>query len=307
MSGVRSTRVAARHATSLAVAVALAVTAGCGASKDQTGHGSEYVALGDSYTSAPGMEPVADTSCRRSEINYPSLVAQRLKITSFADRSCGGARLANLEQPQSFKDPQTGLPMQINAPQLNAVGKDTQVVTIGMGLNDQAIATSLLLICITLKGTDPNATCQQYLKRPQSSIEAQIRNVAADLAAALRTIAKKAPDASIVVVGYPRLVPDDGACGSPGQAEEPLPVPAAQVARMRETMRFVDGVWRDTAAKAGAAYVDMYTASQGHDICSDDPWISPYTGVPGKAAGLHPLPAYEQAVADQVVRALGKD
>ena len=290
-----------------AAVLALLLTASaCGshATKEIT-KDAEYVALGDSYTSGPGMEPVADVSCRRSEENYPSLVAKELKIKSFADRSCGGARLANLTQPQSFPNQQTHLQVKINDPQLNAIGPSTKLVTIGMGLNDQAIATTLLLICNTPSNAEPSDFCQQYLARPQSSVDDQIHTVAKDLATALATIRKKAPDARIVLVGYPRVAPDSGSCGSPGQADARFPVPEAQLVRLRETLKLVDKLWSQTAQQAGALYVDMYDASEGHDICSDDPWINGYLPDPGKAIGLHPLPAYMKVVADKIAGLVG--
>ena len=283
-----------RRLSSVVLLVALvAAASGCGSDTKEVGNGAEYVALGDSYTAAPGMAPVADNSCRRSKINYPSLVDKALRIKSFSDRSCAGSRTDNLEKPQTYQDPTTHLQVKVNEPQLNAVGKDTKLVTIG-----------LLLICTTPGAPEPNETCRQYLEKPQSDIEEQIRQAAANLKESLATIAQKAPEARIVVVGYPRLVPDQGSCGSVGHREDRLPVPEAQVTRMREAMKFVNGVWSETAQQAGALYVDTYTPSQGHDICSDDPWISGYLGVPGKALGLHPLPAYEEAVSRAIVTLL---
>lgn len=290
-----------RIAAALGTLVVLGVAAGGCGGGHKTIENAEYVALGDSYTSGPGMEPIADNSCRRSKINYPSLVAKALKIKSFADRSCGGARLGNLSEPQTVRL------AQLNAPQLNSLGKDTKLVTIGMGLNDQAIATSLLLICITPQATQPSPFCQQYLQRSQSSVDEQIRTVAGDLAKALATIKKQAPSAKIVLVGYPRLVPDTGTCGAPGATDSRLPVPEAQIVRMRETMKFVNQVWSETAAKAGVLYVDMYAASEGHDICSDHPWINGYLPDPGNAIGLHPLPAYAKAVAAKIAALVGTD
>lgn len=289
-------------AGALALALALlAVLAACGGSpRTEPRKNAEYVALGDSYTSGPGMVPIVDQPCRRSSLNYPSLVAKSLKITSFTDRSCAGARLENLDKPQQYRDPRLFTTVHVNAPQLNAVGKDTKLITIGMGLNDKAISTGLLLICVTPVAPEPSQACQQYLKQPESAIEAQVRSVAADLSATLSALRSKAPHARIVLIGYPRVAPDTGSC------RDLLPVPEAQLTRLRETMAFVDQVWRETAARAGVLYVDMYTASAGHDICADDPWVSGYKGVAGKAAGLHPFPSYAQAVADQVVKVLAE-
>jgi lysophospholipase L1-like esterase len=281
-----------RTAERLGLLLVLTLTAaGCGSARTEIGKGAEYVALGDSYTAGAGMEPIADEGCRRSARNYPSLVDQALAIQSFADRSCAAARLVNLEQAQR------GVHGEVNAPQLDSVGKDTALVTIGMGLNDHAVSAGLLLVCvISPPHTEPNDLCRQYLAQPESVIDAQIRKGADDLAEALGTIADKAPTARIVVVGYPRVAPVTGSC------PDRFPVPAAQLTRLRQALRVANEAWRAAAGQAGAAYVDMYAASEGHDICSDDPWIAGYLGVPGKAQGLHPFPAYAQAVADEIVK-----
>ena len=53
-----------------------------------------YVALGDSYTSAPLVpnqhgQPI---DCGRSDRNYPSLTAPALGVARFTDVSCGSAQ-----------------------------------------------------------------------------------------------------------------------------------------------------------------------------------------------------------------------
>lgn len=268
----------------------LVVVSACGSdAKGEGGRGPAYVALGDSYTAGFGIDPVADAKCGRSTLDYPSLVAEDLKITSFEDRSCSGASTLELERPQ------TAQLVRLNEPQLDAVGKGTTLVTIGMGLNDDEIAIGLFQVCLTAPGAQPSKACAEYLGRPESEIEAELQKAADHVTQSLETIATKAPKARIVLVGYPRLVPDEGSCPSR------LPVPEAQVTRMRDALRFVDQAWHDAAAKAGASYVDMYALSRGHDICSDDPWISDYKGVPGKSISLHPFEAYHEAVAAQVV------
>lgn len=273
--------------------VALAATAtGCGSETPAPDDGAAYVALGDSYTAGPGIEPIGDKDCSRSELNYPSLVAKALGIEKFADRSCGGARVSNLEEPQEFRT------TRLNDPQLDAVGKDTELVTIGMGLNDRAISTGLLLVCVTPTAPEPNDVCKRYLALPDSVIEDQIRDAADDVAAAVEDIAEQAPKARIVVVGYPRVAPETGSC------PDLFPVPAAQLTRLRGAMEVANEAWGKAARDAGALFVDMYTPSEGHDICSADPWVSGYKGVPGKARGLHPFASYHQAVAQRVVDVL---
>jgi hypothetical protein len=286
-------RSALRRAPVLLLVMVLAlVAAGCG-SHDEKRTGPRYVALGDSYTAGPGIPPIADRTCGRSKANYPSLLAKAMKISNFVDQSCSGATTVNLDHPQAY-----GI-ARLNDPQLDVVDTSTTLLTIGIGLNNNAVSVGLLLVCLDPDHGPLSDKCQRYLATPQSTIETQIKLSASQLGASLAEIRKKAPKARIVVVGYPRLVPDVGSC------PDRLPVPDAQVERMRWAMGYVNQVWAETAKQAGTVYVDMYAASEGHDICADDPWIADYKGAVDKAALLHPYGSYHQAVAAQIETALG--
>jgi hypothetical protein len=73
MRGIRDARKAAL--TCLVLGSLLALPAGASAA------GASYVALGDSYTSGPGVLPYVPTAppeCGQSELNYPHLVASAL-------------------------------------------------------------------------------------------------------------------------------------------------------------------------------------------------------------------------------------
>src|SRR5688572_15016522 len=70
------------------------------------GHRDAYVALGDSYTSGPLIPDQVDAACGRSNRNYPSLVAQRLRGTELTDVSCGGATTAEMWKAQGGNPPQ---------------------------------------------------------------------------------------------------------------------------------------------------------------------------------------------------------
>ncbi|SCF64917.1 hypothetical protein GA0115254_109310 [Streptomyces sp. Ncost-T10-10d] len=52
-------------------------------------HKVDYVALGDSYASAPLVPTQVDTACLRSDQNYASLVA-RSKSATLTDVTCSG-------------------------------------------------------------------------------------------------------------------------------------------------------------------------------------------------------------------------
>src|SRR3954447_26502873 len=91
------------------------------------GHGrdTQYVSLGDSYTSGPLIPHQVDANCARSDHNYPSIVAAGQRVTAFKDVSCSGATTENMWKSQGS-----------NAPQLNALQRDTDLVTVQIGGND---------------------------------------------------------------------------------------------------------------------------------------------------------------------------
>src|SRR5882672_4307904 len=84
-------------AVMVAVVVLLGASAQARASETPPIH---YVALGDSYTSGPGIprQTVESGGCRRSDHNYPHLVAVALALGAgrFTDASCAGATTAHM-------------------------------------------------------------------------------------------------------------------------------------------------------------------------------------------------------------------
>ncbi|MGW3466325.1 SGNH/GDSL hydrolase family protein, partial [Streptomyces olivaceoviridis] len=66
-------------------ALVAAGTAPAAAHPGGPGRASAYVALGDSYTSGPGIPRQVDAACARSDHNYPSLVAARRQVAAFTD------------------------------------------------------------------------------------------------------------------------------------------------------------------------------------------------------------------------------
>jgi hypothetical protein len=250
----------------------------------------QYVALGDSYTAAP-LVPSArdDDGCFRSTHNYPSLVAERLGVPELRDRSCAGATTADLTGAQ-----QSGVPAQ-----LDAVTADTDLVTLSIGGNDDAVFGRLVLLCATLGQRDPTgAPCTAEAARDRTSLDTVMAGVRTRVVAALKTIRRKAPHATVLVVGYPKIFPDHGTCPD-------LPFARGDYPFAVRVNRALDDALHAAATTAGARYVDVWRASVGHDVCSSTPWINGARTLPGRAAAYHPFGVEQQAVARLVVAALG--
>ncbi|HEX4189912.1 MAG TPA: SGNH/GDSL hydrolase family protein [Marmoricola sp.] len=286
-----------RAGIALGTFVVLLALGACGRATPTTHIGNSattYVALGDSYTAVSGDGPFTNAACYRSEDDYPSLVAQKLSIGDFEDASCGGATSADLADTQVMASGGS------NPPQLDSVTKDTKLVTLGMGLNNSKLLSFYpLYSCLPLSGKT-QAACTHYLNLPEATIDQAIASVGTQVRANIAAIRTAAPNARIVLVGYPRLVSATDDC--PSQ----VPVPAAALARARHILIAVNTTLAETARSAGVDYIDTYKSSAGHDVCSADPWVNGQRDIPGKALKFHPFAAYHVAVADQIVALLAK-
>lgn len=250
-----------------------------------------YVALGDSFTAAP-LVPVTDVAngCFRSTANYPSLVARELGA-DLDDRSCGGATTAHLARAQF-----PGVP-----PQLTALDKGTDLVTLSIGGNDGRAFAHLVRTCPKLRDEDPDGSpCEASMQQGgQDRLMTTLRRTGDRIALALREIKRRAPDARVLVVGYPQLAAADNAC-------DRLPMAEGDYAYLAQVNRTLTEQLERAARATGTTYIDVWRASKGHDICSDSPWINGAVSDQNRAAAYHPFAEEQQAVADLITQELDR-
>ncbi len=254
---------------------------------------SRYVALGDSYSAGP-LIPTTDLAggCARSDHNYPSLVARRLDVGTFVDVTCSGATTRDLTGVQATFGG-ARIP-----PQLRSLTGDTDLVTLGIGGNDLDLFATLIGTCTRLRSSDPTgAPCARRLANQGPDLDAAARSIRANVTAALHEIRRRAPRATILLVGYLRLVPDRGTCRQ-------LPLAAGDYAEGRRISQVLDRALQQSARRTRVPFVDMYRVSKGHDICAADPWVNGAVTDRRKALAYHPLAAGMRADADRVAAAL---
>lgn len=251
----------------------------------------QYVALGDSYTAAPLVPPTDTTSiCLRSGVNYPALVAEAMPGTGLTDVSCSGAQTANVTSPQ------TGQRSGRVPPQADALRPGTDLVTIGLGGNDDHLFGGVLGQCVRLASSDPTgAPCRAATDR--AGLDATFEHIRANLAGVVEVVHRRAPDARVLVVGYPQIVPASGSC-------DLLPLADGDYAFARSVTEDLNRAVRLGASDADAEYVDLWGPSAGHDICAADPWINGRITSADTALAYHPLAAGQRAVAEQVLAQL---
>ncbi len=257
-----------------------------------------YVSLDDSYTAAPLVpSPTGNPIlCGRSTNNYPSDVNRALHPASFTDVSCSSATTADMTQPQNLYNVQT------NPPQFNALSASDGLVTEGIGGNDAGLI-GIAETCAEIDATHPFGTaCKDHYNSGGSDPNvAAINATGPKVAAVLQGIHQKAPNAKVLLVGYPDGLPVNGSSCWPL-----VPLSAGDIKYFNSLEQQLNGVLKQQAAANNATFVDTWNSSIGHDACKA-PGVAWVNGiVPNSVAfPLHPNQMGEQNMANQVLAALG--
>ena len=268
----KSSRLRATAATGIVVAFTVAAS-GPAAATPAVG---DYVALGDSYVAGPGIpETVSDSGiCARSDHNYPSLVAQAAAPTAFTDVSCSGA----------VTDDMTGRQLGI-APQFDALTSDTGLVTLTIGGNDAGFA-GIVVTCVVLSFSDPTgAPCKNnYNSGGTDQILQKLNEIAPKVGAVIQGIHQRSPQAQVLVVGYPDLLPD-----TKSKCAVDVPVATGDVPYLNGIEQRLNQLLAAQAAANDAEFVDTYTSSVGHDLCQapGTRWVEGLQDIQD-AAPIHP-------------------
>ncbi|MGO4255554.1 SGNH/GDSL hydrolase family protein [Marmoricola sp. RAF53] len=270
------------------VAVFAASAAGCGSGGLGVGDTEQpvreikqYVALGDAYASAPyaGTTDPAG-GCLRSQDNYPALVAAHLKV-DLTDVTCTGATSDAVLHASDSPDGSGRLPAQ-----LDALTPGTDLVTLTVGIQDADLLNRGFRVCMVLpcgKQQIPAATLA-----PEAAAAGQA------ITQVVRAIQDKAPSAYIVVVGYPKVIPDENPC--PAVATARAEDYAGTALMFTQFQAYAESAARQT----GSYFADLWPATSSHDVCSTEPWVRPASAPRGRNFALMPLAPAQQAAADAV-------
>jgi hypothetical protein len=257
-----------------------------------------YVALGDSYTAAPALKRQLAVStpgeCFQSDANYPHIVARAIKARSLTDVSCSGAFTRHLTGPQWTKDGS-------NAPQADALSDQTRLVTIGLSGNDSMLFP-LFFECAGKPHdpANPSYCVKKFRSGGQDRFLAAAKSVAPKIGEMLDVVYQRAPRATVYVVGYPQITPNDGT-----DCPDEMPFTAADLAYLDSGMRQLNSELRSAARVRGMHYVDSYTPSRGLGVCAprDRRWVESVVPT-APAFAMHPNPVGEMGIAEAVLKAI---
>src|SRR6476619_4090497 len=203
-----------------------------------------YVALGDSYSSGVGTRSYLDdgTTCQRSVYAFPSLIVAA-KGYALNLRACSGAKVSDVTRTQ-----------------LSALSASTRYVTISVGGNDAGF-TSVITTC-----AEPAwlSDCKGAVNKAQSYIK---KTLPGSLATLYSSIRSKAPNATVVVVGYPRLFngEDCNALTWFSPSDESL---------LNATADLLNSKLAAAAAAKGFAFANPTSRFIGHAVCGNPEWLN---------------------------------
>lgn len=281
----RSAAAAVLGASALALSL-LATAPSAGASSSLN-----YVALGDSYTAGAGILPLSSTIsplCLQSTENYPHLVASADGF-SLSDQSCSGAESSNMTSSQYPG---------VN-PQFNALSSSTNVVTVGIGGNDNGLFLDALLDCGIVDIADflnIGSPCEDIYGNKWAN---DVSSDASTIAGVIQGIHSRSPKATVFVVGYPDILPQSGNC------YPTMPLTTGDTAYLNGVEKDLNSMLQTEAADNNATFVNTFTQSIGHDACQSSSvrWVNPIIAS-GGGISVHPNPTGEAKMASAVESAL---
>lgn len=209
--------------------------------------GPAMAGLGDSYASGLGAGDYDPSSgdCYRSERAYAVLDAQRIGAAlDFV--ACSGATSGDVDSGQ-----------------LGALGQDTGDVTVTVGGNDIGFADVMTECALPSWAGDCFGAIAAARRATKNVLPGNLDALYGD-------IASDAPDATVVVVGYPRLFN--------GRNCSPLTFfTKREMTKLNAAADLLDKTIRQRAKAHHFAFADPRHAFTGHAICSADPWLNDLT------------------------------
>jgi len=266
-----------------ALVLGLAATFGGGAPQAAAAPNQiKYAALGDSFAAgstidvdyAPGRTSIW---CDRTEAGYPVVVADDQSL-SLSYVACSGATTADILGAQ--RTATRPVP-----PQTSALNNNTKVVTLTIGGND--VGFGALASCFgaaVQQRLNPADVCASFLDTTVFS--SKLVALGQSLGSALMRIHEQAPNAKILVSGYPIILGPLG--GNLVCSSYVLAVFAVNNANTQLNEAIAQTVGVLALSGMPVTYVDVASSFAQHGYCEADSWIGPT---------LHPSIAGQQAYA----------
>ncbi len=200
-----------------------------------------YVALGDSYSSGVGAGSYTAESgdCKRSTKAYPYLWQAANSPSSFAFTACSGARTSD-----------------VLSGQLGPLSTSTGLVSISVGGNDAGFA-DVMTTCVL----QSDSTCLNRIATARAYVESTLPGRLDSVYTAIRD---RAPNAQVVVLGYPRFYKLGTFCVGLSETKRKA---------INDASDLLNNAIAQRARAHGLTFGDVRTTFTGHEICSGNSWL----------------------------------
>ncbi|CAL9411110.1 SGNH/GDSL hydrolase family protein [Streptomyces griseomycini] len=227
--------------SSLLLAVTTALTGATTAQASQQAAAGGYVALGDSYSSGLGAGGYISSSgdCKRSTKAYPYLWAAANSPSSFDFTACSGARTGD-----------------VLSGQLGPLSSATGLVSVSVGGNDAGFA-DVMTTCVL----QSDSTCLSRVATARAYVDSTLPGKLDGVYGAIRT---RAPNAHVVVLGYPRFYQLGTSC---------LGLSETKRKAINDAADHLDNAIAQRARAHGFTFGDVRPTFTGHEICSGNSWL----------------------------------
>jgi lysophospholipase L1-like esterase len=207
--------------------------------------GSNYIALGDSYSSGEGAGSYSGGSCDRSANAYPQQWANANAPASFTFVACSGATTSD-----------------VLSSQVSSLSSSTTLVSITIGGNDVGFS-SVMQTCLL----ESTSSCESAVATADAKVASPLP---ASLDGTLQTIRKDAPSARIVVLDYPDLydLSRSGSC---------IGLSTADRTALNQGADELDSAISAAAVRNGDTFLDVRSQLSGHEICDSGSWLHSVT------------------------------
>jgi lysophospholipase L1-like esterase len=202
-----------------------------------------YVALGDSYSSGVGTREYFDSNCKRSNHAYPAIIDVERPNTELVFAACTGATTSD-----------------VLSSQVSSVTAGTGIVTITIGGNDAGFSDVITECAFPSWASDCNGAIDAAQSYITNTLPGRLDSV-------YNAIESRAPAATVVVLGYPRLFMGVDCNGGTWFS-------SSEMTRLNQTADMLRDVTRGRAQAAGFAFGDAIPPFIGHAVCSSTEWLN---------------------------------
>lgn len=225
-----------------------------------------YVALGDSYAAGQGAGPyLGKDDCHRSNNAYAELADALKTVKVTTNAACSGKTTQDVVKEQ-----------------LGQLNRKTELVTITAGGNNLGFG-NIVGSCGAVAFGDTTKVTECGVASVYAEAQLTSRQLYFDVLSMIQSVHAAAPNARIVVTGYPYLFdPID-----PGRTDS-LGLFIYQATGLADRLNgTIEGAVTAAATRGiDADYVGVTRAFAGHGVLTPEPWIN--LGSPAESDNFHP-------------------